>query len=84
MRMLDLNFQGRPIGLVDFDDVNVDQRALEFTDPAIPIFGSHVAVVIPDEGSWLDAVVRINPHVPEVPVDFLLWVVEKAREIVHE
>ncbi|MBC7301184.1 MAG: hypothetical protein H5T78_09530 [Nocardia sp.] len=74
-------FQGRQIEIVEFDDLSVDQWAFEFTDPAISAFGSHFAVVVPDDGPWDDAVVRINPDVNEVSVDLLLWAIAKAREI---
>ncbi|MEU1208628.1 MULTISPECIES: hypothetical protein [Nocardia] len=73
-------FQGRQIQILDVDDLSVDQRAFEFTDPAIPAPGSHFAVVVPDDGTWNDAVVRISPAVNEVPVDLLLWAIAKAKE----
>lgn len=58
--MIDRYFKGRLIGLLDFEDVAVEQRAIEFTDPAIPVMGSHVAILVPDEGPWSEAKVQIN------------------------
>ncbi|MEV6097210.1 hypothetical protein [Nocardia sp. NPDC051981] len=76
-------FQGRRIEIIDHDDLSVDQRVFEFTDPAIPEGGSHFAIAVPDpddgNGSWTDAVVSL--HINEVPVDLLLWAIAKAKEI---
>ncbi|WP_188829236.1 hypothetical protein [Nocardia camponoti] len=81
--MDDLNFKGRWITVVFADDLTTDQRMIEFTDPALPGPGCHVVVLIPDGGSWLDATVSIDPLISEVPVDFLLWAIEKARAVVE-
>ncbi|MFD4430165.1 hypothetical protein [Nocardia sp. NPDC058497] len=81
--MIDRYFNGRLIGLVDFEDVVVEQRAIEFTDPAIPVRGSHLAVIVPDDGLWPAAKVQISPDVAEVSVEFVLWAIEKARELVQ-
>ncbi|MFE3099220.1 hypothetical protein [Nocardia tengchongensis] len=77
--MIDITFHGRQIEIIDFDDISVDQRVFEFTDPAIPEGGSHFAIAIPDDGPWSEAVVSIN--INQVPVDLLLWAIAKAKEI---
>lgn len=76
-------FRDRVIEITDFDDVSSGEHVIEFHDPAILRSGSHIAVVIPEDGGWQNAFVSINPHIPEISADFMAWAIQTARDIVH-
>lgn len=72
-------FQGRYVEVIDFDDVSSGEHVIEFR--AIQEYGNGavVAVSVPDEGAWEDAMFSINPHVGDVPVSFVIWALQIAK-----
>ncbi|UED86110.1 hypothetical protein [Streptomyces profundus] len=74
-------FRDREIGIVDIDDASSGEHVIEFHDPAIGATGAHLAVVIPEDGGWEDALVSVSPRVNEISAAFVTWSLETARAI---
>ncbi|MEV4874318.1 hypothetical protein [Streptomyces syringium] len=72
-------FDGRNIEVIDFGDVSSGGRVIEFRDPQIRRNDSILAISVPDEGSWRDASISIDPTVGDVPVSFALWAIAVAQ-----
>jgi hypothetical protein len=73
-------YEGRMVKIVVFNDITADERVLEFYDPAIS--EGEPAVAVANSGAaWNDAKLSTNPRIDGVPVDFLAWVLQTARDM---
>ncbi|MEV4604354.1 DUF2283 domain-containing protein [Amycolatopsis sp. NPDC049253] len=73
-------FDGREIELIDVDSVTAGARRIEFRDPAWRETEPVLIVLLPRGSSWAEARVTIHPHRGTVPVAFLTWATEIAKQ----
>ncbi|MEV0070726.1 MULTISPECIES: DUF2283 domain-containing protein [unclassified Amycolatopsis] len=71
-------FNGSEIKL--FDVVTAGERLIEFRDAAWREDAAVLVVSVPRGSSWTDASVTINPSRGAVPVAFLAWATEIAKQ----
>jgi hypothetical protein len=76
-------FNGSEIEIIDFDDVTSGEHVIEFRDSSWNPNESVIAVSIPHDGSWSDAIVSISPRRGDLLAAFVIWAIRVAEERVH-
>ncbi len=72
-------YNDRTIEVLSIDDATSGEHIIEFRDPAQG--GNNSVVAVFNRGdSWHDAKVSINPHIKDVPAEFLMWALEVSRQ----
>ncbi|MEV0150548.1 MULTISPECIES: hypothetical protein [unclassified Nonomuraea] len=74
------HFAGRDIEVIDFQDVVAGEHVIEFRDTAWRRNEAILAISVPDDGSWDDAMISVNPHKGDVSVSFATWAIVIARK----
>ncbi|MER7078944.1 hypothetical protein SAMN02982929_00802 [Saccharopolyspora kobensis] len=73
----------REIEVVDFEDVTVPERVIEFRFIDDHNSSSFAAVVVPEGGDWSSAVLSVDPKFGEFPAALMAALMEVAREIIE-
>lgn len=72
----------RKIEVIDFDDIAVEQRVVEFRCASYPDGSSFAAVIVPDEGGWQTASLSIAPQCKDLSVVLVEKMIQVARQII--
>ncbi|MGW2435586.1 hypothetical protein ACWCY1_02460 [Streptomyces goshikiensis] len=73
------DFEGHAVEIVDTYNSSTGERVIEFRSPAMGESGGGLAVVLPEEGDWIDANVSIDPQAGEISARFTAWALNVAQ-----
>ena len=77
-------FNGTEISITDFDDASSGEHVLEFRDPLWNVPEPVLAIAVPDQGTWKDAILSINPSKGDIDVAFAAWAIKIAEQILND
>ena len=83
MKIRTVRFGDSEVEVVDFEDVTVAERVIEFRCRNDPKISSFAAVVIPDGGDWSAALLGVDPRVGDISAALMARLIEVARELIE-
>ncbi|MEU3531674.1 hypothetical protein AB0E70_08795 [Streptomyces murinus] len=81
--MRTVKFGESEIEVIDFEDATAGERVIEFRYRGDPTEASFAAIVVPDGGSWLSALLSIDPQAGDVSAPLMADLMEVARSLIE-